>query len=92
MSLEREILKLFFGLCALIFVLLNWQRLTRLPRARIILGSFFALIPGWFVTVFDERFWQTGLNAVEHLSYTTSMILLAIWCASVYPSRRQDAP
>ena len=85
MIYENEIIMLVLGLGVLIFVLLNYFHLKRIPLFRVLLAGFYLLVVGWLLTVLEEffpkdLFWNSSLNFLEHLCYAVSGIVFAIWC------------
>jgi MFS superfamily sulfate permease-like transporter len=81
---DNEALLFVLGVGVLIFVLGNHWRLRRLPASRILLAGFYVLVAGWVLTILEGFFWQELLNTLEHMCYTGSSVLMAIWCWKVF--------
>ena len=89
MIYENEIIMLVLGLGVLVFVLLNYFHLKRIPLFGVLLAGFCLLVVGWALTVLEEffvkdSFWNSSLNFLEHLCYAVSGIVIAIWCWSAF--------
>jgi len=89
MIYENEIIMFMLGLGVLIFVLLNYFHLKRIPLFLVLLAGFCLLVVGWTLTVLEGFFpdnsrWNSSLNFLEHLSYAVSGIVVAVWCWSAF--------
>jgi len=86
---ENEIIMFMLGLGVLIFVLLNYLHLKRIPLFGVLLVGFCLLVLGWALTVLEGFFlegffWNSSLNFLEHLCYAVSGIIVAIWCWTAF--------
>jgi hypothetical protein len=85
MVYENEIIMLVLGLGVLVFVLLNYVHLKRIPWFGILLTAFCLLVAGWVMTVLEGffpegLFWNSSVNFLEHLFYAVSGIVASVWC------------
>ena len=81
---ENEVIRLLLGLGVLVYALSVRSRLMRVPRCSILFGAFTVLLGGWTLTVLEGLIWEASLNALEHLCYAVSAILLLWWCWQVF--------
>lgn len=79
-----EVIMFILGLGVLIFVVLNYFHLKRIPSFLVLLAGFCLLVVGWALTVLEGFFWYSSLNFLEHLCYAVSGIVVAIWCWSAF--------
>ena len=77
---EDEIIMLSLGIAVFFFAMFNKTHLERIPGWRLLLFAYCVLLAGWAMTVFEGFFWPDVLNALEHLCYAGSTLVLAIWC------------
>ena len=85
---ENELVPLIIGVGMLVFLLASHIRLREFPGWRLFVGSFCIYLLGWVFTVVEgiwvgfeaEVLLSTGFNMLEHVCYTVSSILFALWC------------
>jgi hypothetical protein len=80
---ENEIVMLLLGIIIFFFILRNKSQIRRIYTWKILITSYFLLLAGWIFTILEGFILETALNMLEHVSYTLSAILLAIWCWKV---------
>jgi len=83
---EREIITLLLGVAVLGYVYFNRGELGQLPSPPVLFASFIILLAGWLFTVIEVFVWPNALNTLEHICYTTSSVILAWWCWSLFHS------
>jgi len=76
---EYEITAMLIGIGVVLYILLNHERISRIPFSKTLQSSFFFLSAGYFLTVAEGIFLGQILNLVEHLCYAASSLLLALW-------------
>ena len=76
---ENEVVMLTLGLGINFFIIVYRKYLKCLPGFRIFLFSFRVLLAAWFFTVIEGFFWNGLFNALEHVCYTCSSAMLALW-------------
>ena len=86
---ENEIITLLLGIGVMIFILANKQKVKRIPAAKILIPGFYVLLAGWVLTILEGLFWRELLNVLEHICYTASSILIAIWCWKIFKNTRE---
>lgn len=91
MILQNELVTLILGMSALGFFVLGRVRIRELPGWRLFLLTFALLVAGWVLTVLEGFFWPIALNLVEHICYTVSSILFALWCWRLFSAKRETA-
>jgi uncharacterized membrane protein len=86
---ENEIITLLLGIGVMIFILANKQKMKRIPAAKILIAGFYVLLSGWVLTILEGLFWRELLNVLEHICYTASSILMAIWCWKILKNTKE---
>ncbi|MBW1821272.1 MAG: hypothetical protein JRI92_05825 [Deltaproteobacteria bacterium] len=56
--------------------------------ARILITGFYVLLAGWVLTILEGLFWNDLLNVLEHICYTASSILIAVWCWKIFAYKK----
>ena len=79
---------LLLGIGCMIFILANKQKVKRIPMARILITGFYVLLAGWVLTILEGLFWNDLLNILEHICYTASSILIAVWCWKIFAYKK----
>ena len=79
----NELILLFTGLGALVFILLNRARLRKIPVLTRLLYGFYFLLAAWVFTVAEGFIWPETLNLLEHICYLASAALILAWCVEV---------
>ena len=75
----NEIAMLILGVGVLIFVMINKIDIKRIEDSHYLLYAFYTLLAAWFCTNIETFFLNNVFNFLEHILYTASVILLAIW-------------
>ena len=86
---ENEIITLLLGIGVMIFILANKQKVKRIPAAKILIAGFYVLLAGWVLTILEGLFWRELLNVLEHICYTASSILMAVWCWKIFKNTKE---
>ena len=81
---QNEIIMLLLGIGCMIFILVNKQKVKRIPAAKILFAAFYVLLVGYVLTIFEGLFWKDFLNVLEHSCYTASSVLVAVWCWKIF--------
>jgi hypothetical protein len=71
-----------------IFIFVNRQKLKRIPLARTLIAGFSVLLAGYALTILEGLLWNDFLNILEHICYTASSILLAVWCWKIFEYKK----
>jgi hypothetical protein len=77
---QNEIIMLLLGIGCLIFIWVNKQKVKRIPVAKPLIAGFYVLLAEYLLTFIEGLFWKDLLNVLEHICYTASSILMAVWC------------
>ncbi len=85
-----ELIMLIISLVVVIQVAANFNFLKRLPGSPLIFCSFGLVVLSAFCTVAETLLFPEVLNYVEHLSFMTAAILMAVWCWWVFDSKKQE--
>ena len=86
-----ELIMLIISLAVVIQIVANFNFLKRLPGSSLILSSFALVALSAFCTVAESLVFPEVLNYIEHLSFMTASILLAIWCWHVFGFKKQES-
>jgi len=81
---QNEIIMLLLGIGCMIFISVNKQKVRRIPVAKPLIAGFYVLLAGYVLTIFEGLFWKDFLNVLEHICYTASSILMAVWCWKIF--------
>jgi vacuolar-type H+-ATPase subunit I/STV1 len=81
---QNELIMLLLGIACMIFLLLNKQKVKRIPVARTLVAGFCMLLAGYVFTIIEGILWNDFLNVIEHMCYTASSLFLAVWCWKVF--------
>ena len=84
---QNEIITLLLAIGCMIFILVNKQKVKRIPVAKILIAGFCLLLTGYVLTVLEGLFWNEILNVLEHICYSASAILMAVWCWKVFANK-----
>jgi len=87
-----ELIMLIISLIVVIQVVANFQLLRRVPSHLLLLGSFALVAFSTFCTVVEGLVFPEVLNYLEHLSFMSAMILLAVWSGCVFGSKKRESP
>lgn len=85
---QNEIIMLLLGISCTIFILVNKQKVKRIPAAKILVAGFYVLLAGWVLSILEGLFWKDLLNVLEHICYTASSILMAVWCWKIFAYKK----
>jgi hypothetical protein len=81
---QNEIIMLLLSIGCMIFILVNKQKVSRIPLAKTLIAGFYVLFAGYVFTIFEGLIWEDFLNVLEHICYTASSILVAVWCWKIF--------
>ncbi len=84
---SHEIISLLLLVGVLLFALYQRNGLNELPARWLLLMSFVALLFGRVFTIAEGFFLGELFNALEHVCYAASSLLLLWWCARVLGGR-----
>lgn len=81
---ENEVISCILTVGVVLFVLVNYRAVVRIPRSSLLLSALlFFLLSNLFTIC--EGMWEEALfNALEHSCYAICLILLSIWCSATY--------
>jgi Na+/H+-dicarboxylate symporter len=81
---QNEIIMLLLGIGCMMFILTNKQKVKRIPVAKTLIAAFYMLLAGYVLTILEGLFWTEILNVLEHICYSASAILMAVWCWKIF--------
>ena len=81
---QNEVIMLLLGVGCMFFILANKQKVKRIPAAKTLIAGFYVLLAGHVITIFEGLLWKDFLNVLEHICYTASSILVAVWCWKIF--------
>lgn len=81
---RNEIVMFLLGIGCTIFILLNKQKVKRIPVSTPLVAGFCMLLAGNVFTIIEGFLWNDLLNLMEHICYAASSVLLAVWCWKIF--------
>ena len=87
---QNEIITLLLAIGCMIFILVNKQKVKRIPVAEILIAGYCLLLTGYVLTILESLFWNEMLNVLEHICYSASSVLMAVWCWKIFAYRKDD--
>ncbi len=85
---QNEIIMLLLGIGCMIFILVNKQKVKRIPVAKTLIAGFYVLLAGYVLTILEGLFLKDLLNVLEHICYASSSILMADWCWKIFAYKK----
>ena len=85
---QNEMVTLLLGIGCMFFILINKQKVKSIPVEKILIAGFYVLLAGYVLTVLEGFFWKDLLNVLEHICYTTSSLLMAVWCWKIFAYKK----
>ena len=79
---------LLLGIGCMIFILVNKQKVKRIPVAKTLIAGFYVLLAGYVLTILEGLFLKDLLNVLEHICYASSSILMAVWCWKIFAYKK----
>jgi 4-hydroxybenzoate polyprenyltransferase len=86
---DNEMIMLLLGIGALVLTLIYKAELKRIFAWKNLLVSFYFLLAACVFTVAEAFLWPYFLNLAEHLCYTVSAVIMAVWCFRVAVSHKR---
>jgi hypothetical protein len=77
---DNELIMLILGIGALVLTLIYKAELKRIFAWKNLMASFYFLLAAWVFTVVEGFLLPYYLNLAEHLCYTASAVIMAVWC------------
>ena len=90
MIYTNEVVMLILGLGVFWFVMLNKYKIRRILAWKLLLYAFYFLMAGWFFTVIEGFILLPFFNLLEHVSYSVSSIIMAMWCYKIAHPKREE--
>jgi hypothetical protein len=87
---QNELITFLVGLGVGFYILANYRRLRSIPNFRILLAAYMILLTGWALTILEGIALPSLFNTMEHLSYATCSILIAVWCRMTFKGDREQ--
>ena len=87
-----EVLMLIISGAVIVEVISTFSYLRTIPHLSLLLGSFASIVLASAFTVAEGFVWPDQLNVLEHLSVMAGAVLLALWSALVFGSRKPEGP
>ena len=87
---ENELINFTISIGLIFFIIVNYSKLKTLPAKKIILVGLSFLIIGWALTIIEGFFLGELFNLLEHICYTLSSILIAVWFFIVFKKKEDD--
>ena len=81
---QNEIIMLLLGIGCMIFIWVNKHKVKRIPLSKTLIAGFYMLVAGYVFTIVEGFLLRDFLNVLEHICYTASSILVAVWCWKIF--------
>ena len=81
---QTELITFLVGVGVAIYVLLNFRKLSRIPKFSTLLTAYLSLLTAWALTILEGFFLGDLLNILEHAGYAMSSVTMAVWCWFVF--------
>ena len=81
---ENEVISCILTVGVVLFVLVNYRSVVRIPRSNLLLSALLFFLLSNFFTVCEGLWLEAFFNLLEHLSYMMALVLLAVWCRTIY--------
>jgi cell shape-determining protein MreD len=85
---QNEIIMLLLSMGLMFFILINKQKVKRIPVAKILTAGFYVLFAGYVLTNLEGLFGYDLLNVLEHICYAASSILMTVWCWKIFAYKK----
>lgn len=85
-----ELIMLIISLVVVVQIITNFKFLESLPFKSLLLGSFGAVCLSAFFTIAEGIVLPEIINFLEHISFMTAAILMALWCGRVFGFKKQE--
>lgn len=89
MFYSNEFLALVTALPVLLFLTMCRHRVKNIPHIRLLVAGFCSLYLGIIMTVLEEFVLHDSYNLLEHLPYSVSSVLLAVWVWKLFSPEEQ---
>jgi len=87
---ENELIIFIIGIGLIIFIIVTYSKLKTLQARKIILTGMSFLFIGWTFTIIEGYYLEELFNLLEHLCYTLSSIIMAVWFWIVFKQKEGD--
>lgn len=81
---ENEVISCILTVGVVLFVLVNYRTVARIPRSSFLLVALLFFLLSNVFTICEGLWLEPYFNALEHLCYVTSLVFLAGWCKAIY--------
>lgn len=85
---ESELIALFISLCVIILGIIYNKHLKSVPHYKMLVLAFMLYSLSLISTVAEGFLLFAMFNAIEHISYLLSALMLFIWCSMLITSER----
>ena len=86
---DNELIMLILGIGVLALTIIYKAEIKRIFGWRNLISAYYLLLTGWFFTVAEAFLWNFYLNLAEHLCYSASAVIMAVWCLRVSFSHKR---
>lgn len=79
---------LLLSVGCMVFILINMQKVKRIPEVKTLIAGFYVLLAGYVLTILEGLFLEDLLNILEHICYAASSILITVWCWKIFAYKK----
>ncbi|RJE71973.1 hypothetical protein BGP76_07790 [Reichenbachiella sp. MSK19-1] len=79
MLYENEVLMLLISVIVLIFAIIYFKTLSRIPHWRYLMGSYALLMLGWLFTILEGFLFHLLFDYLEHIFYMLGSLCIFLW-------------
>ena len=81
---ENEVISCILTVGVVLFVLVNYRSVVRIPRSNLLLSALLFFLLSNFFTVCEGLWLEACFNLVEHRSNIMALVFLAGWWRTIY--------
>lgn len=81
---ENEVISCILTVGVVLFVLVNYRTVVRIPHSHLLLSALLFFLLSNVFTICEGMWMERFYNALEHLTYMVSLIIMAVWCRAIY--------
>jgi hypothetical protein len=90
MVYANELIMLILGAGVLYLTILNQQKIRRIYAWKLLMLAFYYMMAGSVFTILEGFFMEQFINILEHISYSTSAVIMALWCRQFAGNKLED--
>jgi len=85
-----ELIMLILGAGVLYLTILYKPIIRRFYAWKLLLLAFYYMMAGWIFTMLEGFFMEQFINILEHISYSASAVIMAVWCWQFAGNKQEE--